>query len=207
MTKEDDEKGVGTADTPGGEQRMTVISESGLYALIFTSRKEAARAFRRWVTGTVLPALRRTGRYELAEAESDERRSPTESASLERVRTELALVREVRLTWGVPAARRIWPTLTSLPAPPAAAPPDPHAEARAEVARFLEEATIRETDARIAASRLYNAYCAWCATDDRRPITSTAFGYRLQELGWKRRKAGSVYYLGLRLRDTAAEAA
>lgn len=41
-----------------------IISESGLYALIFTSRKAKARAFRRWVTSDVLPAIRMTGRYE-----------------------------------------------------------------------------------------------------------------------------------------------
>jgi len=70
----------------------------------------------------------------------------------------------VRLTWGVPAARRIWPTLSNLPAPPAATPPDPHAEARAELVQFLEEATVQKRDAKIAASRLYNAYSAWCAT-------------------------------------------
>ncbi|MEN2980965.1 Bro-N domain-containing protein [Tistrella bauzanensis] len=44
---------------------LTIISESGLYALILTSRKPAARRFRKWVTADVLPALRRTGRYEV----------------------------------------------------------------------------------------------------------------------------------------------
>ncbi len=42
---------------------MSVINESGLYALIFRSRKPQARLFRRWVTGEVLPAIRRTGAY------------------------------------------------------------------------------------------------------------------------------------------------
>ncbi|HUN42612.1 MAG TPA: Bro-N domain-containing protein [Acetobacteraceae bacterium] len=61
---EDDEKGVTTVYTPGGNQEMTIVSESGLYALVFTSRKPEARAFRRWVTGEVLPAIRKSGRYE-----------------------------------------------------------------------------------------------------------------------------------------------
>ena len=60
---EDDEKGVATADTLGGEQEINTINESGLYSLIFQSRKPEARAFRRWVTGEVLPSIRKTGHY------------------------------------------------------------------------------------------------------------------------------------------------
>jgi hypothetical protein len=58
-----DEKGVTTGYTLGGPQMVNVINESGLYALIFTSRKPQARVFRRWVTGEVLPAIRKTGLY------------------------------------------------------------------------------------------------------------------------------------------------
>ncbi|CAN5460319.1 hypothetical protein BH20VER3_BH20VER3_00720 [soil metagenome] len=61
----EDEKGVTTSDTLGGQQSMTYVSESGLFALIFTSRKPIAQEFRRWVTGEVLPAIRKTGRYEM----------------------------------------------------------------------------------------------------------------------------------------------
>jgi hypothetical protein len=50
--------------TPGGPQELSTVSESGLYRLIFSSRKPQAQAFRRWVTQEVLPAIRRTGRYE-----------------------------------------------------------------------------------------------------------------------------------------------
>ena len=62
---DDDEKGVSIVRTPSGEQQMSVVNESGLYNLIFQSRKAEARAFRKWVTGEVLPTLRKTGRYEL----------------------------------------------------------------------------------------------------------------------------------------------
>ena len=58
-----DEKGVTTGYTLGGPQTVNVINESGLYALVMTSRKPQARAFRRWVTGEVLPAIRKTGFY------------------------------------------------------------------------------------------------------------------------------------------------
>lgn len=45
----------------------TIINESGLYSTILTSRKPAARRFKKWVTGTVLPAIRKDGAYVLGE--------------------------------------------------------------------------------------------------------------------------------------------
>ena len=62
---DDDEKGATYVRTLGGAQRMNVVNESGLYSLIFTSRVPRAKAFRRWVTGEVLPAIRTAGRYEM----------------------------------------------------------------------------------------------------------------------------------------------
>lgn len=56
--------------TPGGEQQMTIINESGLYSLIFSSKLEGAKRFKRWVTSEVLPALRKTGRYEMPDIKS-----------------------------------------------------------------------------------------------------------------------------------------
>ncbi|MGB4967297.1 MAG: Bro-N domain-containing protein [Candidatus Saccharimonadales bacterium] len=61
---DDDEKGVSSIDTPGGNQELSIINESGLYSLILTSRKPEAKKFKKWVTAEVLPAIRKTGRYE-----------------------------------------------------------------------------------------------------------------------------------------------
>ena len=46
-----------------GNSQANIINESGLYALIFKSRKPAAKKFRKWVTNEVLPTLRKTGTY------------------------------------------------------------------------------------------------------------------------------------------------
>lgn len=62
---DEDEKGVSPIVTPSGTQQMTIVNESGLYNLIFQSRKAEAKAFRKWVTSEVLPSIRKTGRYEL----------------------------------------------------------------------------------------------------------------------------------------------
>ncbi|MFN3973448.1 MAG: Bro-N domain-containing protein [Gemmobacter sp.] len=63
---DDDERVSVLVDTLGGQQSMSAVSESGLYALILTSRKPAAKRFRKWVTAQVLPAIRRTGQYRVA---------------------------------------------------------------------------------------------------------------------------------------------
>lgn len=60
---DNDERGASPVVTPSGVQEMTVVNESGLYGLIFQSRKPEARAFRKWVTNVVLPSIRRTGSY------------------------------------------------------------------------------------------------------------------------------------------------
>ena len=60
---DEDEKGVSQIYTPGGNQGMTVINESGLYKVILRSDKPEAKAFSRWVTHEVLPTIRKTGSY------------------------------------------------------------------------------------------------------------------------------------------------
>lgn len=59
----DDDKGVAKIDTLGGMQQMTIINESGVYALIFGSKLESAKKFKHWVTSEVLPSIRKTGSY------------------------------------------------------------------------------------------------------------------------------------------------
>jgi len=60
---DEDEKGTSIVGTPGGQQEMLTVNESGLYALIFRSRKPVARRFRKWVTSEVLPQIRERGYY------------------------------------------------------------------------------------------------------------------------------------------------
>lgn len=69
---DEDEKGVDSIHTPGGEQQMTIVTEPGFYKLVMRSRKPEAKAFQRWVTHEVLPALRRDGGYMVARDETPE---------------------------------------------------------------------------------------------------------------------------------------
>lgn len=63
---EDRRDGVEIPDAIGRSQPTTVINESGLYALIFSSKLPAAKDFKRWVTSKVLPQIRKTGSYAVA---------------------------------------------------------------------------------------------------------------------------------------------
>ena len=79
-------------DTLGGPQKMVCVNESGLYALIFKSRKPEAIAFRRWVTNEVLPALRKTGFYALGRGMMEDRAN----WELSRCRGRMALLKELQ---------------------------------------------------------------------------------------------------------------
>ena len=60
-----DEKGTKIVRTLRGEQKLTSVSEAGLYTILVRARVEAVKPFRRWVTHEVLPSIRRTGSYSL----------------------------------------------------------------------------------------------------------------------------------------------
>lgn len=69
---DDDEKGEGLVNTSSGVQTMVTVNEPGLYRLILKSRKPEAKAFQRWVTHEVIPAIRRDGGYMVARDETPE---------------------------------------------------------------------------------------------------------------------------------------
>lgn len=64
-----DEKGVTQIYTPGGNQKVQIINESGLYAVILRSDKPQAKQFRKWITAEVLPTLRKTGTYSVKQTD------------------------------------------------------------------------------------------------------------------------------------------
>lgn len=95
---EDDEKALRSVETPGGTQMANVITEPGLYSAILSSRVPNARAFQRWVTHEVLPALRRDGGYMVAR--DDETPEELMARALKAADATLARVRDenARLT-------------------------------------------------------------------------------------------------------------
>lgn len=65
---EDDALKRGVTDNIGRQQEMTLINESGVYSLIFSSKLDGAKRFKKWVTSEVLPSIRKTGSYSVQPA-------------------------------------------------------------------------------------------------------------------------------------------
>ena len=87
----DEKHGIITNDVTGRNQEIRFVNESGMYALIFQSRKPQARAFRKWVTGEVLPSLRKYGYYVAPGAQlTDEQREELERVMMGRMRRYLS---------------------------------------------------------------------------------------------------------------------
>ena len=63
----DDEKGTHTISTPRGTEEATTVNEAGLYSLFLNSPSPVGKAYRKWLTSIVLPALRRDGGYLMGE--------------------------------------------------------------------------------------------------------------------------------------------
>lgn len=61
---DEEDKGVAKLETPGGPQKVRVINESGVYSLVFNSKLPSAKKFKHWVTGEVLPSIRKKGFYQ-----------------------------------------------------------------------------------------------------------------------------------------------
>lgn len=84
---DDDEKGVALTDTPGGQQEVGIINESGLYTLILRCRNATKpgtvpHRFRKWVTSEVLPSIRKTGSYQTPNPEIPQAMETVNSADL-----------------------------------------------------------------------------------------------------------------------------
>jgi hypothetical protein len=175
---EDDEKGVHLTDTLGGQQSLNVVSESGMYALIFGSRKPEAKRFRRWVTGTVLPTLRKTGKFELMPSSMADQEP--EDFDPTRLQAAIGVVREARRLFGNAPARAIW-TQLGLPAPIAGSRPDFDADPLCEpLSRWLmDKSAVTILDA-------CQALGLGQATDV--PMRRRV-GALLRLLGWSSRKA------------------
>lgn len=116
---DEDEKGVHTVDTLGGAQEVVVISEAGIYRLVFKSRKPVAERFKRWLAHEVIPSIRKTGAYGVKRAEvmPDAEERPFPLWSMEEMRTKRGTVDMYRLLYGIMAAQWLSPQL-GFPVPP-----------------------------------------------------------------------------------------
>ena len=127
----EDKRGGWQITTPSGTQTMTIINESGLYSLVLSSKLPDAKKFKRWVTSEVLPAIRKTGSYQITDANNTQpcinieiiqqlRQTPMEQmpAVLDYLRACGYPVGTYEEIYGQP------PALSALPAPEQVSPQD-----------------------------------------------------------------------------------
>lgn len=169
---EDEKDAVGISDAIGREQETTIISESGLYALVFRSRKPQAREFGRWVRKEVLPALRRTGTYTLAE--QDKAVGPQVPAwlgSLSRVQRLhcLRLAVQARQLEEPGNVEDIFLRFCGYLALPEQGTED------VTLDNFVRTCCRRDDDAWLSAVDLYREFAAWC---ERRGSKQAVMTYR-----------------------------
>lgn len=200
---DDDERDcVTTNDAMGRPRETTIISESGVYSLIFTSRKAVAVTFRKWVTGEVLPSLRRTGRYDL-NANDDEDEDEAlgidvphlgSIADRDKIKTAVSVVRMYERNWGPAAARAMavklgFPmldidlsapvqpsTLRAGASPVIAEPMVPREQMEGDVVKWGEQVKLAPSK-RDATHKgeLYDSYVRWCSVYRFKPMHPDRF--------------------------------
>lgn len=213
---DEDEKGLYLIQTLRGDQNMVIITESGLYTLMLRCRDAMKpgtkpHRFRKWVTGEVLPRLRRGESVSIMphdEApapalESDILPMMTTPDAVERARVAVSLIRECRAVMGRTAAMKMWREL-GLPDPGVnkiGKTPQEEArdERRARQLAMFDAMTFRPPEpgihewaqARLVSggkglkvSDLHADYLRWLAGQAFRAVSLTTFGRDLRKLGY-----------------------
>ena len=193
----------------GVRQQRTVngISESGLYALVFRSRKPQARSFSKWVRAEVLPSLRRNGSYAMPGREAraaDGIPDIPEMYALrpvQRQRLWQDALQTARLdNEGSAAAVRWFIQLCRMATARPVEKNGVERECVERILRFADEECCRDAGGRINASRLYEAFVLWWyARFTENAPAIHVFGRVMPARFAKVKRGGRTWYLGLRL--------
>ncbi len=205
---DEDEKGVCITDTLGGPQEMTTISESGLYFLVFRSRKPQARAFSKWVRAEVLPTLRKTGTYTIPHSGKPRRYAMPDIPEMYALRPSMRqrlwqdALQTARLdNAGAEVAgewfRELCRMMTAGYAPLSGAE-----EETRRILQFADERCQATEYGRINATLLYDAFTAWwCGKFDDPVPTQHIFGRVMSTRFAKRKRGGKSVYFGVSLNN------
>lgn len=183
---ETEDRGVNEMDTPSGKQNLTIINESGLYALIFGSKLESAKRFKRWVTSEVLPTLRKTGAYHMEQPAEESEEIKRLDREIDKLKSATALVKACNADKGL--------ILAVLAAQGVTIPPD---TGKGEIEAFenvkdelLSEKSVESLDWFLRAHRIcegdlvrdkYREYVVWCGERRMKPCTRNEFVIRCRQ--------------------------
>lgn len=208
---DEDERGSVIVDTLGGPQSTSTVSESGLYSLIFRSRKPEAKRFRKWVTGEVLPTLRKTGTYTMPGAVREPApelpaRTPLDMI-LKELQSEIAGIPRRQVEKGMDYALQMARVVGVIDPDELAgaivescrlmngrgtAPDFVGGRESALVREFVETACERAPGYECGSRKLWLAFCAWCEKTHGLPTESCpsnkAVSAVLMALGIRRKR-------------------
>lgn len=154
----------------GRQGDANIISESGLYSLIFSSRKAEAKTFRRWVTHKVLPAIRKTGKYETPDFLGNFHTSIGQIRALSWHATPTT--RKQHVNDNIAKLKEYYHGLIDSDV---ASEPEPISIFIKECCSFIENSLIDRTP-------LYDAYTRWSITNNTYPLNKAKFTRYLGEL-------------------------
>lgn len=211
---DDDEKDSVILSTLGGDQQMLIVSESGLYALVFRSRKPETQRFRKWVTSEVLPAIRKTGSYAGPSVVLPEMTDAMKRLRpLMRERVLADAIQSARLT-GLTIQEEIDALFLRYCAMIADAPENGRARLPGmafardtegeNIRRFADECLVPCRGNRVNATDMYVSFRSWWREQFDAALPSHhRFGRVMHEVCAKMRRGGSVYYVNVGLREAA----
>lgn len=195
-------------DSVGRENRLTIVSESGMYSLVLGSRKPIAKKLKRWVTHDVLPAIRKTGRYELQPVNDEAAFAPS-AAQIEaaaKCQAGLQIVREARLLGGKRAAIRAWlafgiPDVFDQDLKDLAGPePDALEGVSEAVLKWFDACAERAEGARTRSMDLWTSYRLFYELPSTASGSVKWFAKQMELLGFPSIKSDQMYRLGIRLK-------
>lgn len=187
----------------GVPHEMSCISESGLYALVFRSRKPEAKMFSKWVRSEVLPSIRKTGRYvspscvrRTTELPDDLPLSALELRPTMRQRLWRDALETARLGGGDVRMALSWFDKFCRMMACGQIVPDGCSPA---VRQFFDDCCVEQSGARISSRRLYEAMRQWCKGKNMDMPSVKVFGESMGRLARYLRSNGS-HYLDIALR-------
>jgi len=197
---DEDELTVELLQSGGQRREMKLISESGLYALVFKSRKPQAKAFRRWVTHEVLPAIRKTGSYSQDDGGRKTdifyHRGPVSPGGLD-IRYQLDLTKVVLRPTST--SLRVLQRVTGIDLADMIAELEHPASSLADtlVRDFCQQCFAAAPGERVRLSQAVEALNRWLADlvghgEKKQP---QQLGAELRNLGYTLRKIGGVYWI------------
>jgi prophage antirepressor-like protein len=207
-------KGTHETRTLGGRQRMGIITEGGLWTCVLRSQHPEAKAFARWLTDVLLPALREHGRFAF-DGSHEEPVQPPRADPLDchpayrdpyRLRAVSAIISAGRKIYGDRALPLIWldagmPDYGSIiDAQDRDAQMLLHVMPDEQIARWLAECTER-SEGSTQAAVLYNNYENWCDHRGLVPAKPRSFSQQLQARGIEQFKSSVSRYRGICLRQ------